>query len=266
MKIAIINHKGGVGKTTIAVNTAFRYKEKKQQILLVDADLQHNSMQLISGYTWDGENEVWRDPTELITATTELICGIRNYPEDVIFDCSPSFEASKTFIGYLQEEKINIDLYLIPVNSRMSIIGADTIIKNIKQKYSDARVVLIPYNFENNTLSEKDRAQLVRFPNVEVYSQVIPHHNKGLALFEQNGGKPIWKFYSGSRFAVQMRELADWIRCGCINEITRVKGKEKIGGVINSSKILNESGDKALNEVLKEFVKTKSNKWREYGK
>jgi cellulose biosynthesis protein BcsQ len=266
MKIAIINHKGGVGKTTIAVNTAFRYQEKKKRLLLVDTDLQHNSIQLISGYTWDGEDVIWYDSSGLITVTTGLVSGMRNYPDDVIFDCSPSFESSKIFIEYLQNEKINIDVFLVPVNSRMSIIGADTIIKNIKQKYSDIRIVLIPYNFENNILTEKDRAQLIQFPNVEVYSQVIPRHSKGLALFEQNGGKPIWKLYAGTRFAVQMRELSDWIRCGCTDEITRIKGKEKIGGVLNNNKILNEFGEVVLNKTLKQFIKTKSNKWREYEK
>jgi len=50
MKLAIINHKGGVGKTMLAVNIAFRYVEKKKQLALVDFDDQRNAMQLFSGY------------------------------------------------------------------------------------------------------------------------------------------------------------------------------------------------------------------------
>ena len=48
MRIALINHKGGVGKTTLAVNIAFYYKEKGERLLLVDVDEQHNSLQLFS--------------------------------------------------------------------------------------------------------------------------------------------------------------------------------------------------------------------------
>jgi len=55
MKIAFINHKGGIGKTTLAVNTAFRSKELKRGLRLLDFDQQKNSMQLYSGYDWDGE-------------------------------------------------------------------------------------------------------------------------------------------------------------------------------------------------------------------
>jgi cellulose biosynthesis protein BcsQ len=50
MKIAIINHKGGVGKTTLAVNIAFRYAEKRKQLALIDFDNQCNAMQLFSGF------------------------------------------------------------------------------------------------------------------------------------------------------------------------------------------------------------------------
>jgi len=50
MNVAIINHKGGVGKTFLAVHIAFYYSENYTKLVLVDFDGQRNAMQLYSGY------------------------------------------------------------------------------------------------------------------------------------------------------------------------------------------------------------------------
>jgi chromosome partitioning protein len=45
MIIAILNQKGGVGKTTLAVHLAAALSQKKQNVLLVDADSQASALQ-----------------------------------------------------------------------------------------------------------------------------------------------------------------------------------------------------------------------------
>lgn len=45
MIISLINHKGGVGKTTLAINIAFYIASKDQKVLLIDADPQGSVLQ-----------------------------------------------------------------------------------------------------------------------------------------------------------------------------------------------------------------------------
>jgi cellulose biosynthesis protein BcsQ len=70
MRIAIINHKGGVGKITLAVNVAFRYKGCRRKLLLVDFDEQRNATSLYAGYSWDGEVKL--EPDRYVTLSLGL--------------------------------------------------------------------------------------------------------------------------------------------------------------------------------------------------
>ena len=44
MILSVINQKGGVGKTTLAVHIAFAFTEKDKRVLLVDADPQGSAL------------------------------------------------------------------------------------------------------------------------------------------------------------------------------------------------------------------------------
>ena len=48
--ISLLNMKGGVGKTTLAVNLAWTLYEDKKRVLLVDLDPQFNATQYVMDY------------------------------------------------------------------------------------------------------------------------------------------------------------------------------------------------------------------------
>ena len=58
MIIAIANHKGGVGKTTAAVNLSAALAERKRRILIVDLDTQGNVSLALGAVVEEGEPDV----------------------------------------------------------------------------------------------------------------------------------------------------------------------------------------------------------------
>lgn len=243
MRIAIVNHKGGVGKSSISVNIAFYYKESKKQLLLVDYDKQHNSIGLFSGYSWQGE-EVWRSSDGIISICTKLDATLMKYcSSDMLVDCPPSYESSEMFMNFLQKEGINIDVWLIPVNSRNSMLGADTMTRKIRAFFPNARVIWFQYMCENNIFSKNDREELLRADNVFVYDEPIPYKS-GFNAYEQEGGKPLWKFFKGTHFGVKVYDFCKFVYSGCDKSVKGKSGKKEVG-------LLKSFGKEVGMEVLK---------------
>jgi chromosome partitioning protein len=71
--IAFFNHKGGVGKTTIVLNTALALKELGRSVLLVDADAQANLTGLALGE--DRYDQALKDDQTIWTMVSPLVTG-----------------------------------------------------------------------------------------------------------------------------------------------------------------------------------------------
>jgi len=61
----------------------------------------------------------------------------------------------------------------------------------------------------NNTLTQHDRAEAAKFPDVELYKQVIPIAKEGFTAFEHNGGRAVWEFYPRKQTSTKIKNFCD---------------------------------------------------------
>jgi len=249
MNIAFINHKGGIGKTTLAVNTAFRSRELKKRLLLLDCDEQCNSLQLFSGYDWSKEQKWTSDNYVMLgIGHSNVKLNIEDRFDNILFDCPPSEQSATNFLSFLQKNGLNIDIWIIPIESRMSITGADTIIHKIRKAFPQARIVLVFSRCVSGEVTQADRAEAARFPNVELCKIVIPASSVGLNKFEQRGGQAVWYYYT-NRTATRMKMFCE----------TLLKGMPIASVFVNGN-------NTEIDADRKLFITTPINKRVEYGK
>ena len=240
--IAVVNQKGGVGKTTTAVNLAAALKERGLRVLVCDFDPQatatsgfgidkrhvkHTSYQMVLGEAPAAQavvrtqfGDVIPSSADLAGAAVELIDMERRERKlrsaleplreeyDVIFiDCPPSLELL-TLNGLVAADGI-----LIPVQCEYyALEGLSDLmatLRSVKRKLNPGLDIfgVILTMFDGRTNFSTQVAQEVRrhFPG-KVFTTSIPR-NVRLAEAPSHG-LPITAYDRSSRGAVAYRELA----------------------------------------------------------
>lgn len=243
--VSILNQKGGVGKTTTAVNLSAAIGAAGNRLLLVDIDPQGNST---SGYGIN-KREIKNSSYELLTgeikaseaiihtefenvdlipanmnlAGAELeIIDMKNRESilrnalaeiwedyDYIFlDCPPS-------LGLITLNALTAsDTFLVPIQCEYyALEGLSQLMstaRKIKQKYNEylelEGVLLTMYDGRLN-LTQQVVAEVKRFFPKKVYSTTIP---RNVRLSEAPGfGQPIMYFDKNSKGAVAYSSLCD---------------------------------------------------------
>ena len=113
--IALVNQKGGVGKSTTAVNLGIGLARQGKNVLLVDADSQGNLIEILG----------WQQPDKLEHTISNLL-------EKVI--CDKSLNAEEEILHY--DEVVN----LIPSNIELS--GMEVVLANTMSRETVLRTYL----------------------------------------------------------------------------------------------------------------------------
>ncbi|MBN1847274.1 MAG: ParA family protein [Deltaproteobacteria bacterium] len=243
MIFAVTNAKGGIGKTTVAVNIAAGFADKGRPTLLIDLDPQgHASRCFVDGELERDVSDLIMDkpslasksviPTEYpslhivpatieLTETAELLSSrirreerllraldpLREPYKNIIIDCPPS-------LGILTYNAIHAaDLLIIPIQPGMGAVMGIAALLEAAQELRDE--TLVPYRILINMFDIRtSRTNAIIDELIEDYRQKVFRTiiSKSEALNQANiAGEPVWKSMRNSKSAEEFDALCEEI-------------------------------------------------------
>lgn len=205
MKVLTITaHRGGVGKTFLAVHLFIRFKQLGKSVLGIDTDTQAHLMRWGSQGNWDASHPIWKsednlgelfwlpfNPPETTGFQKEFSKYLEQSKDLVIVDGRPILDLSRDILK-------RAEVILVPVVGRLSFESAQDIQKvasEISEELAHKIVVIVNMAKERWRIGRRE-LELLQSMKFNLFPMAIPDsHYVRTAELEL---RPVWEVkYSG---------------------------------------------------------------------
>ena len=205
--IAIANQKGGVGKTTTAINLSAALAEEGKKILVVDIDPQGNCT---SGFGVDKnrqENTVYELLLDDCSINECMIRDVLKGIGDVIMDCPPSLNVlTVNAMTAADSVIVPIQCEYYALEGLSQLIHTINLVKERLNRRLDIEGIVFTMYDARTNLSAQVVENVKQHVEQHIYETVIP---RNIRLAEAPSyGEPITVYDKKSSGAAAYRELA----------------------------------------------------------
>ena len=193
--IALTNQKGGVGKTTTAVNLGVGLAQQGKKVLLIDADAQAN-LTMALGYNRPDDL-----PNTLSTVMQDII-------DDKTVDVSQGIIHHKEGVDLIPSniELSGLEVRLINALSRESVLR--TYVNEVKRDYDFVLIDCMPSlgMITINSLAAAESVKSAYGQKIRVFDTQIPHSVRAVEATAE--GKSIFAYDKGGKVAAAYEQFA----------------------------------------------------------